>query len=187
MGETEGKRIEVLITHINYDSKQMDILVRKYFSGKPFVRDMAVNKRKIWLVNLGFKIMKGMDDFKNLIINKRWVFEGIEVYKYLENLEINEMDLDLELKVEFKNIDLSKIINEQALPKTKDNVFVYELLKLLNDDLDNEMKTNCLKVIMDILNEKRIIPQYIDKISDQIEDLSGLNLKVGEIKVNVKE
>lgn len=47
------------------------------------------------------------------------------------------------------------------------------------------MKENCIKLIFDILNEKRIIPKYIDKISSQVEDLSGLNLKVEDIKIKI--
>lgn len=185
MSEIYGSNMEIIITHINYNSEKMDDLVKKHLNGIPIIRDILVKKQGFWVLNFGNRVMKGIDDLTNFFIKKRKAIRSIEVYNYLEKLEVKKMDLDLELKVELKNMDISKIINEQALPKTQDNVFVYELLKLLNEELDENVKKNCIKLIFDILNEKRIIPKYIDKISSQVEDLSGLNLKVEDIKIKI--
>ena len=186
MSEIYGSNIEIIITHISYNSEKMDVLVKKHLNGIPIIRDILVKKQGFWVLNFGNRVMKGIDELKKFLTKKRSIIEGIEVYHYLEKLEVKKMDLGLELKVELKNIDISKIINEQALPKTQDNVFVYELLKLLNEELDENVKKNCIKLIFDILNEKRIIPKYIRKISKEIEDLSGLELEFDEVRVRVK-
>lgn len=184
MSKSKGKTIEILITHISYDSKKMDDVIKKYFNGNSHLRDILVKKR-LYLANFGMKFGSFFDGFTRLF-NKKGIHEIFQYLKKCQLKEVKGMNLDLELTMELKNIDISKLINEYVLPKTENNIFVYELLKLLNDDLDNETKTNCIKLILDILNEKRIIPQYIDKISDNIEALSGLNLKVGDIKMKVK-
>lgn len=186
MSEIYGSNIEIIITHISYNFEKMDVLAKKHLNGIPIVRDILVKKQGLWVLNVGNRVMKGIDDLTNFFIKKRKAIRSIEVYHYLEKLEVKKMDLGLELKVELKNIDISKIINEQALPKTQKNVFVYELLKLLNEELDENVKKNCIKLIFDILNEKRIIPKYIRKISKEIEDLSGLELEFDEVRVRVK-
>lgn len=186
MNEIYGNNIEIIITHINYNSEKMDVLAKKHVNSIPIIRDILVKKQGFWVLNFGNKMMKGIDDLKNFFVKKRKLIKSIEVYNYLEKLEVKKMDLGLELKAELKNMDISKIINEQALPKTQGNVFVYELLKLLNEELDENVKKNCIKLIFDILNEKRIIPKYLRKISKEIEDLSGLKLEFDEVRVKVK-
>jgi hypothetical protein len=186
VSEIYGSNIEIIITHISYNSEKMDVLTKKYFNGNQIIRDILVKRQRLWILNTAVKTGKMFDVFKNFFTKKRIIIGEIEVYNYLEGLEVKKMDLGLELKVELKNIDISKIINEQALPKTQDNVFVYELLKLLNEELDENVKKNCIKLIFDILNEKRIIPKYIRKISKEIEDLSGLELEFDEARVKVK-
>ena len=186
MSEIYGSNIEIIITHINYNSEKMDDLVKKHLNTIPIVRDILVKRQRLWILNTAVKTGKMLDSFKNFFTKKGIIVGKIEVYNYLERLEVKNMDLGLELKVELKNIDISKIINEQALPKTQKSVFVYELLKLLNEELDENVKKNCIKLIFDILNEKRIIPKYIRKISKEIEDLSGLELEFDEVRVRVK-
>ena len=179
--DTGEKEIEILVTNISYNDAKMEELVKKYYQGNGLIK-LLVSKFAIkqQFVGISFVLVQ--------LLIKIFNFKAgdIALKEYLKKCEVKRVNLGLELKLELKNLDITKLVNEQVLPKTKGNALVYELLKLLNDDLDNNMKIYLLKLIFDILNEKRIIPRYINKISNQIEDLSGLNLKLEEIKVNVK-
>lgn len=186
MLKSTGKRIEILITDISYDFLKIDKFLKKKFDGDSvkIIRDILVEKR-FYIVNFGIKAGSLFDGVKRIFGKEGINVAGIEIFKYLEKCKISEKNSDLELKIRLKNINISEIINVYVLPKIKDNAIVYELIKISNDSLDNEIKINLLKLILDTLNEKRVIPQYIDRISDHIEDLSELNIKFDEIKMKV--
>lgn len=181
-----GKDVEIIITKIKYNDNGMKELANKYFSGKGIVNKIAMFCTDEFLIKR--KLLGLIRVLSQLVIKIAPIKTGdIEVKNYFKNCEINHMGLNmgLELKFELKNIDITKLINEQALPKTHDNVFIYELLKLINEELDENVKTNWLELLFKILNEKRIIPKYIKKISREIEDLSGLDIEMDEIKVKI--
>ena len=93
MSEIYGSNIEIIITHISYNSEKMDVLAKKHLNGIPIVRDILVKKQGLWVLNVGNRVMKGIDDLTNFFIKKRKAIRSIEVYNYLEKLEVKKMDL----------------------------------------------------------------------------------------------
>lgn len=180
------KDVEIIITKVKYNDNKMKELAKKCFSSKGIVNIIAMFCADKFLIEK--KWLGLIRVLSQLVINIAPIKAGnIEVKNYFKNCEVKYMGINmgLELKLGLKNIDITKLISEQVLPKTQDNVFIYELLKLINEELDENVKANCLELLFKILNEKRIIPKYIKKISREIEDLSGLDIEMDEIKVKI--
>lgn len=181
MNEVYEKNMEIIITGIRYNDEVMRHLVKKYCSGN-FIMEYFVSKffiKKSWLGVAGVLVQLGI---KLLNIKAG----EVKLQKYLEKCEVKNMGMGLDLNLGIKNIDISNMINQYVMPKTKDNAFVYELIKLLNEELDENMKTELLKVILNIFNEKRIITKYIRKMSKEIKDLSRLDLEFDEVNIRIK-
>ena len=62
----------------------------------------------------------------------------------------------------------------------------YEVLKIVNEELDEKTKINIIKRICDKFNEMYIIQPYISKILENNEDFSKLELEFDELKIMIK-
>ena len=180
---TDRNVIEIIVTKIKYNDEAMDKLLEKYLPNRSAIKycaDMFLIRRKcLWM--LGFLIQ--------LIINRSDVkIDGFELKKYFYDFKVKKMrrGRELELKFRIKDLDISSIINNYVLPKIQENILTYEVLKIVNEELDEKTKLNIIKRICDKFNEMYIIQPYISKILENNEDFSKLELEFDELKIMIK-